>query len=127
VGIERVRFGRVRREFPYRACDVEAAPSSPYDPEDPLAEMERVALLAAAKRLLPRGAAAWWLPPVTSSEAPLEVVVNTLALSLRLDAAAKLEMLALDSVFDRARTLREHLERACAAPGPEPGESAGRN
>jgi len=126
-GVDRVRFGVQRREFPYRACDVERLPSTPYDDADPLAQMERHALLAAARRLMPRGAAVWWLPPVTSSEASLEVVVNTLALGLRLAPAAKLEMLALDSVYDRARLLRDHLDRARATPSAEGGEEAGRN
>lgn len=126
-GVERVRFGSVRREYPYRACEVERLPSDPYDDDDPLAQMERHALLGVARQLMPRGAAVWWLPPVTSSDSPLEVVVNTLALSLRLDAASKLELLAVDSVYDRSRLLRDHLQRVRATAGEEGGESAGRN
>jgi Lon protease-like protein len=127
VGVERVRFERVVREFPYRACEVETLRSAPYDADDPLAEMERHALLAAVRKLASRGAAAWVLPPVTSSEAPLEVAVNTVAHALRLAAGAKLELLALDSVFDRARRVREILERMQAGPAAPPAGEADRN
>jgi Lon protease-like protein len=127
LGLDRVRFGRVKREFPYRACEIERVPSAPYDAADPLAEMESHALLAAAHRLMPLGGEVWRATPVTSVDAELEVIVNTLASALRIDTAARLELLALDSVFDRARRLREHLQRVLAAPRRGPGDAADRN
>ena len=55
-GVERVRFGAVRREFPYRACDVERLRSAPYEDDDPFAQMERHSLLGITRQLMPRGA-----------------------------------------------------------------------
>ena len=127
VGVERVRFQRVASEFPYRACVVESLPVTPYDADDPLAGMERHALLEAAGALLQRGDDAWVVPPLTAAEAPFETVVNTLANALRIDTAERLELLAIDSVFDRARRLHEHLARLRRAPRRGAGGDAGRN
>jgi Lon protease-like protein len=123
-GIVRVRFTRVAREFPYRACEVETLPSSPYDADDPLAAMERVALLEIVRRLLPLGPDAWLQPPLPPSEASFEAVVAAIAQAARLPAAEKLELLEFDSVFERARRLRERLERWEAEP---PAPASGHN
>ncbi len=124
-GLERVCFGRVRREFPYRACEVEVLPSTPFDADDPLAAMERTALLAEARRLLPLAGEAWVTPPVTAADAGLETVVNTLAHCVRITTAARLELLAIDSVFERSRRLHEHLRRMRPEPPPSPPAEAG--
>ena len=63
------------------------------------------ALLAEARRLLPLAGEAWVTPPVTAADAGLETVVNTLAHCARITTAARLELLALDSVFERSRRL----------------------
>ena len=65
TGTGRVRFGRVFREFPYRACEVESLPVTPYEEDDPLVWMERHALLAETQRLLDLGKQAWCAPPAT--------------------------------------------------------------
>ncbi len=122
-GVERVRFGRMTREFPYRACEYEALPMAPYEADDPLADMERQALLDAAQALLPRGAQAWLAPPVTAADASFEGVVNTLAQCLRLPVASRLELLAMDSVFERARRLQEHMARIRFQPLSDEGGS----
>jgi uncharacterized protein len=129
-GVVRVRFGRVAREFPYRSCEVERVPTSPHDADDPLAGMERHALLEAARTLMAQGEQAWFVPPVASSDAPFEAVVNTLAQALRIDTSARLELLTMDSVFDRARKLHEHMRRmqiTLPREPREPGGDAGRN
>lgn len=126
-GVERVRFTKVVREFPYRSCEVERIPLTPFDAEDPLAAMERSALLEAAGALLERGAEAWTAPPLSASDAPFETVVNTLAQALRIATAARLELLAIDSVFDRARRLHEHLLRMRHHPPRTDHGDAGRN
>ncbi len=107
AGVERVRLGAVRREFPYRACEVERLRSLPMDEGDPLAAMERSALLREAERLVPLGAAAWVAPPVVDADASLEALVGGLAQVLRIDTATRLDLLALDSVLERARRLHE--------------------
>lgn len=127
-GMWRARFLRVAREFPYRACDVEVLPSSPYDEDDPLAGMERAALLETTRKLLPLGAEAWTQPPLTTTDASFETVVNNIAQSSRLSTEARLELLSIDSVFDRARRLHELLKTITAAPPPPPsGPALGQN
>ena len=127
TGTERVRFGRVVREFPYRACEVEVLPVTPYDEDDPLVGMERHALLAEMRRLLPLGERAWCVTPVTQGDAGFEATVNMLAQSLRLDTTARLELLAQDSAVERARRLGELMRRIQAPPPPDAGGDAGRN
>jgi len=126
-GTERIRFGTVAREFPYRACHAERLPVTPYDADDPLAGMERHALLEAAKPLLASGPEAWFAPPEVADDAPFEAVVNTLAQTLRIDTSARLELLALDGVFERAQRLHEHLRRMQLTLPRESEGEAGRN
>ena len=125
-GLDRVRFGRVQREFPYRACEVEPLPDAPFEADDPLVAMEREALLAEVERLAPHAAEVWFAPPELAPDARFDAIVNMLAHRLRITTAARLELLALDSVFERARHLHEHLRRAGGAAS-DPGPGVGRN
>lgn len=125
-GVRRVRFGRVAREFPYRACVVTVLDEAPFDADDPPVQIERAALLAAARRLLPLGAEAWVAPPLPRDDVPFGSLVNSLAQCLRIDVNARLELLAMDNVLDRARRLQEHLKRFGGAP-PAPPPGSGRN
>jgi Lon protease-like protein len=125
-GVRRVQFVRTIREFPYRACVVEVLGDAPFDAEDPPVQIERAALLDLARKLLPLGTTAWLAPPRTGDDDSFVVVVNSLAQCARLETSAKLELLAIESVVDRARRLQEHLKRLGSAPaGPNPG--SGRN
>lgn len=130
-GVVRARFTRVVREFPYRACEVEVLPSAPFDADDPLAAMERHALLEQMQKLLPLGLEAWNAPPLFASDAPFETLVNVVAQTARLDVASKLELLGLESVFERSRLLTEKLRELFAAPRritlpiPPPTEGSG--
>jgi len=54
------------------------------------------------------------------------VTVNRIAQSLRVPVEARLEMLAMDGVFDRSRRLLEHLRHMQASP-PTPPDAGGRN
>lgn len=127
-GLTRARFTRVASEFPYRACDVEVLPSSPYDEDDPLAAMERDALLETTRKLLPLGIEAWSQPPLTTTDASFEAVVNAIAQASRLSTDARLELLSTDSVFDRARRLHELLKTLTAMPPQAPpGPAHGHN
>jgi Lon protease-like protein len=127
TGTERARFGKVVREFPYRACEIETLRVTPYEEDDPLVGMERRALLDETERLLPFGERAWAAPPVTADGAPFETLVNTIAQSLRIDTPARLELLATDSAVERARLLGERMRRFAAAPPPAPEGDSGRN
>lgn len=127
VGVERVRFQRVAHEFPYRSCVVETLPTTPFEADDPLADMERQALLEAAGTLLQRGDDAWIGPPLAAAGAGFETVVNTLAQALRVATSDRLELLALDSVFERAQRVHEHLARLQRSPRISGGGDTGRN
>ena len=120
-GAVRARFQRAVREFPYRACVVETVPEAPYTESDPLAQVVRQSLLEDRTRLGPLGLEAWLAPPRLDDEAPLAVVVGTLATAARLSADEKLALLELDDVVQRARRLHERLRRiGRAAPPPPP-------
>ena len=125
-GTVRVHFGRLVREFPYRACTVEIIPEAPYTEGDPLAAMARHDLIAERIRLAPLGHEVWLAPPVVEPDAPLSAVVGTLATLARLPAEQKLRLLAEDNVVERARLLREHLRRL-GLGGPPPAPPPERN
>jgi hypothetical protein len=110
-GTLRVRFGPPTREFPYRACPVEALAEAPYTESDPLTQMARASLLEERTRLGPLGLEAWLAPPRFTDDAPLATVVAVLATAARLPANEKLALLANDDVIERARQLREALQR----------------
>ena len=127
-GLRRVRFVRRRREFPYRAFDVDVLDDLPFDANDPPVQMERAALLETARKLLPLGAEAWAAPPVTGDEAGFAEVVNSLAQCARIATSERLELLAMDNVVDRARRLHECLKALRPDAGPAPGGAdTGRN
>lgn len=122
VGVVRARFSRVLREFPYRLCEAELIPSSPYDEDDPLVGMESKALLETTRQLMLRGPEAWLQLPLSATDASFETVVNSIAQAWRMPTATRLELLGIDSVFDRARRLHELLRQAPppAPPAPPP-------
>ena len=124
-GFMRVRLGRVRREFPYRACDVVTLPEAPYTESDPLAELAREGLLEERARLAPLGAEAWLSPPTLGDGASLAEVAGVIATALRLPADDKLALLAEDRVPERARLLRDMMRHLgpSASPPPQPGLS----
>jgi len=125
-GIRRVHFGRARREFPYRACDVEPLIEAPYSETDPLAEVAREGLLAERTRLAPLGTEAWLSPPTLAEGATLAEVAGVIGTSARLPAEDKLALLAEDRLPERARLLRELLRRigaTAASPSPPPDVS----
>jgi Lon protease-like protein len=125
-GTVRVHFGRVVREFPYRACTVQTMPDAPYTETDPLAAMARADLLAEHARLAPLGLEAWLAPPMLDADAGLSTVVGTLATAARMPADDKLALLAEDDVVERARLLRARL-RLLGHAGPPPPPALGRN
>ena len=125
-GTVRVHFGRVVREFPYRACTVQTMPDAPYTESDPLATMARADLLAERDRLAPLGLEVWRAPPVLEANAGLSTVVGTLATAVRIPADDKLALLAEDNVVERARLLRARL-RLLGPAGPPPPPALGRN
>lgn len=119
-GLSRVRFTGQAREFPYRACTVEALPEAPYAEDDPVTALVRRELMEACSRLLPLGGEAWLMPPLLEPDAAYERMVATLAQCLRLPGEDKLELLALDSVIERGRRLVERMRRFAPPPRRPP-------
>lgn len=119
-GTERVRFGRVAKEYPYRACEVEVLRDAPYSEDDPLIGMVRQDLVACRDRLAPLGPEVWLAPPTHPADASLRQVVGALATAARLPDELKLELLAEESVVDRAQRLQRLLE----ALGPRGGRTS---
>lgn len=117
-GLLRARFERAVREFPYRACVVEALADAPYTEDDPLTQIARQSLLEERTRLGPLGLEAWLAPPKFDDDAPLAVVVGALATAARLAADEKLSLLAEDDVVLRARNLKEAMQRIGRTPPP---------
>ncbi len=124
-GVARVRLGRPVREFPYRACVPDPVPEAPYSEDDPLAQVARQGLIEERARLSPLAHDAWLAPPTFDDAAPLSTVVGVLATTARIPGEVKLALLAVDSVVERARQLREHLRGL--GPGAPPAEALGRN
>jgi Lon protease-like protein len=127
VGLARVRIGRLVREYPYRSARLELVPQAPYPEDDPLVDIERRALAAACERWRATTALPGELVPhAECGEGRYEDLVNAAALGLGVPVADKLAWLALDSVLERGRLVRECIERRLRAPDPPrtpgPGE-----
>jgi Lon protease-like protein len=111
LGLSRARLGRAEREFPYRAVRVQPLPQDPLSEDDPLVQLERRALLEAHARLAQRAEPEAPEPTEPFGEdLAFEPLVNTLCMELSVEPAAKLALLQMDSLLDRARRLREMLE-----------------
>ena len=111
VGLTRIRFVRLEREFPYREARVEALPQHPYPEDDPLVQVERQALRGTFERLLATFASPEGMKLVPSPDVNFEALVNGICLSLDLEPRVKLRLLEEDSVIERGRRIREWIER----------------
>ncbi len=119
-GVARAQASRVTREFPYRAVTFERRPQHPLIEDDPLVAIERENLLAQFRRL----ARALERDPREADGLGFEALVNMACTLAPIEPAAKLELLADDSVFDRALKLREWMERQpLRGPGIGEGEA----
>ena len=117
VGVTRVRFVRLVREYPYRTAKVTLLPQEPLPDDDPLVELERRALVDAYARVLAQESAA----PAFAPEAKLEGVVNAVCMAMNLEPMAKLALLEMDSVLERSRRVREALEDRVRRPSSRQG------
>jgi hypothetical protein len=131
VGVMRVRFGRVAREFPYRTVDVEPLPQHPYAEDDPLVQLDRRALIELHAKLLKLAEAhggeqaARGLPCIDRADS-YEAVVNALSSVCGHSAEERLELLREDSLIERGRRVREALERVVGRrAGGKPGAPGG--
>lgn len=124
VGVCRVRFQRVVREFPYRACRVEAVADHPYPEDDPLVSMEKLALWKAYQRLC-TGSASPTLgnPPVP--DADFATLVNGICTFAEIETSDKFALLGLDSVIERARQVRGCIEKQLRKAAPPEKRTGG--
>jgi Lon protease-like protein len=116
AGLARVHFDRVVREYPYRSAYVKVVEQEPYSEDDPLIQLEKCALIDAARRA--RGA-----PNEESHELPYEGLVNALCVTAVTDPGEKFKLFELDSVIERGRRLRETIQRQVRSEPPPPPDS----
>lgn len=130
LGLARVRFERIVKEFPYRAAQVSLVPQAPYTEDDPLVQMEKAALRETCTRWLRKVAE---LSGAEASDGPsaalhYEVLVNGACMLMGAAHADHLELLEMDSVIERGRRVRELMEARLAGGlepprgGSEPGD-----
>jgi Lon protease-like protein len=126
TGLSRVRIGRVVREYPYRAARVTLVPQEPLSDDDPLVQLEWQALHEAYARIrsfaspeLRRVASR--VIRVTADGVSFEGFVNEICSEMTIAAAEKHALLELDSVLERARRIRERIERDLRSPRPRGG------
>jgi Lon protease-like protein len=125
-GLSRVRLGRVMREFPYRTARVDVLPQAPVTEDDPLVQIERRALIRACERWaqMPSLLGENMPAPQLDEAMPYEALVNAACNGLPAEAGEKLELLALDSLIERGRLVRERIERrARSVPNAGPFSS----
>lgn len=128
-GLARVRFGRVAREYPYRSMRVEVLPQEPFSADDPLVMSEQHALLELCRHAMPAPppsgpAGASPSPPVWEGM-DYEGLVNAVCMACALEAEEKLELLAMDSVIERGRRVREMAARQPRRPAPPQASEGG--
>lgn len=126
LGISRVRFERVVREFPFRSARVQMLPSDPYIEDDPLVRIERRALLDACVRWAGAEEQPGEVRPAATfgEELGYEPLVNAVCMGLAVAPRARLDLLAIDSVIDRGHRARELIERRLRAR-PTKGATGG--
>lgn len=127
LGISRVRFGRVAKEYPYRAARVSMLTDEPYTEDDPLIRMERRTLIDTLERFAESAAMESGAPGVRFADegATYAQLVNTLCTQLELPPQEKLHLLELDSVIERGHRVLElaeaRLKQQITPPRPESG------
>lgn len=110
LGLSRATLGRVVREFPYRAVRAVPVPQEPYSEDDALIQLERRAVVEAARRCTHLAEALGETPFPFDETAAFEPLVNAICMGLPIDPDDRLALLAMDSVLERARSVREVME-----------------
>ena len=112
LGLCRVNLSRIVKEFPYRAVRAEVVEEAPHDDSDPLVQMEHRALLDVCRRWMAAAAevAGEEAPPGPSNELRYELLVNAACMLAGPESGEQLNLLAMDSILERGRRVREILE-----------------
>jgi Lon protease-like protein len=124
AGVMRVRLGRIVREFPYRAARATKLEQHPYPEDDPIVAVERRALRDAHIRFARSRGVAEGVPETALANMSLEGLTNLLCMLADADATTKLRWLEMDSVLERAHSVREWIDRR-VRERPRPGASGG--
>jgi Lon protease-like protein len=117
LGLSRVHFDRVVREYPYRAVRLSLLPQEPYSEDDPLVEIEKRALLETLERWRVLAAESETVGGF-SHEVPYEGLVNAMCMLAGGGPLEKLELLGIDSVIERGRRIRELAQSRLHRPDP---------
>lgn len=115
-GLSRVRIQRPAREYPYRCACVVPVPQEPLDDDDPLIQMERMALDESYRRI--RSWTESFALQGGGRSLSFEAYVNSVCHELPLSPPEKLELLELDSVLARSRLARERMDKVVLRPEP---------
>jgi len=108
-GVSRIQFGRLVREYPYRASRVEVVPQEPYAEDDPLVQSEKHALLEIYRAMTetgPGGAVEAAAPAPSGADLSYEALVNAMCMAAVTEPLEKLRLLGLDSVLERGHVVR---------------------
>jgi len=109
-GLARVKLGRTVKEFPYRAVRTQVLTQEPFSEDDTLVQLERRALIETGERCARAAEAAGAQPIPVDEHLAFEPLVNNLCMGLTVDPEERLALLAMDSVLERGRRVRELLE-----------------
>ncbi len=107
LGLARVRLGVRVREHPYRVARAIALPEEPYTESDPLVTSERRGLVDCCRRL----------GQAVRDDLPFGALVNGLCMIVPLEPEERLELLAMDSVVQRAHVVCELAARRTGEEG----------
>ena len=116
AGLARVHFDRVVREYPYRSAYVKVVEQDPYSEDDPLIQLEKGALIEAARRARSESGEEF-------HDLPYEGLVNALCMTAVNDPGERFKLFELDSVIERGSRLRETIERQVRLEPPPPPDS----
>ncbi|NOT35675.1 MAG: LON peptidase substrate-binding domain-containing protein [Candidatus Eisenbacteria bacterium] len=124
IGEQRVRIARVEHQFPYVAARLEAVPEQPYGADDPLVQIELRALIEALAQRRIEAQTLSIVPGAVTDAPALEVLTNRVAMRLAVPVDARLELLALDDVVERAHRVRRSVIEDGLVPAPHRTGSA---
>jgi len=111
LGLARVYFERIVREYPYRAARVRLRPEQPFSETDPLVQLEKRALLETCRAWLAAAGEAGPPPALGADErVSYETLVGSVCTGFAGDAEAQRSLLEMDSILDRGRRVRELME-----------------
>ena len=129
VGLQRVRFGEVLKDDPYRVVRISPLTETPTNEDDPRVLSGKLDVLAShgclARELSPDEGACMAL----DERIPFETAVNGACASLPVEASVRQSLLEEDDLFERQRRavdiMEQVLESVLRLKARQPGDDAG--